>query len=142
MGLSPAQRVPLLMEGPHASQMLQDASALQALARLEAVQLVEQLPTDRLAPTKWIDGIGLMLDLEIDAKAERLRLSKEIERIDQELSKCKAKLANPAFSERAPKAVVDQERDRLIKFEQSRLALAAQLDRVKGRNDPLEACVS
>jgi valyl-tRNA synthetase len=130
MSLSPAQRVPLLIEGVQAAAILDDARALQSLARLQEVQVVEQLPSDRLAPVQWLDGLRLMLDVEIDRSAELLRLSKEIERIDLEIAKCKAKLANPSFADRAPKVVVEQERERMLRFETSRAALSDQYERI------------
>jgi valyl-tRNA synthetase len=130
MSLSPAQRVPLLIEGVQAAAILDDARALQSLARLQEVQVVEQLPSDRLAPVQWLDGLRLMLDVEIDRSAELLRLSKEIERIDLEIAKAKGKLANPSFADRAPKVVVEQERERMLRFETSRAALSDQYERI------------
>ncbi|NCY06835.1 MAG: valine--tRNA ligase, partial [Betaproteobacteria bacterium] len=126
MGLSPAQRVPLMLEGEQAHDILIDARALQAMARLAAVQVVDSLPSDRLAPVQWLNGMRLMLDVAIDRDAELLRLSKEVERLDLEILKCKAKLDNPSFAERAPSAVVEQEQERLLRFEQRREALATQ----------------
>lgn len=133
MGLSPAQRVPLMLEGAKARLILTDTKALQAMARLAEVHVVDGLPSDRLAPVQWLNGMRLMLDVEIDAGAELLRLSKEVERIEQEIVKCKAKLENPSFAQRAPQAVVDQERDRLLQFEQRRVALSAQYAHIKAK---------
>jgi valyl-tRNA synthetase len=115
-----------MLEGEQAQEVLIDARALKAMARLEEVQVVERLPSDRLAPVQWLNGMRLMLDVAIDPAAELLRLSKEVERLDLEILKCRAKLDNPSFAERAPKAVVEQERERLLRFEQSRDAFAAQ----------------
>jgi len=52
----------------------------------------------------------------IDVDAERERLSKEKLRLEQEISKCRAKLDNPQFIARAPAAVVEQETARLAEF--------------------------
>ena len=71
-----------------------------------------------------------MLDVEIDRSAELLRLSKEIERIDLEIAKCRTKLANPSFADRAPKTVVEQEHERMLRFEKSRAALSDQYERI------------
>jgi valyl-tRNA synthetase len=49
----------------------------------------------------------------IDVAAERVRLTKEIERIQLEVKKCQGKLGNASFVERAPPEVVEQEQARL-----------------------------
>ena len=49
----------------------------------------------------------------IDVAAERIRLTKEIERIQGEVKKCQGKLSNASFVDRAPPEVVAQETARL-----------------------------
>ncbi len=49
----------------------------------------------------------------IDKEAELERLSKEIVRLEGEMQRAEAKLANPNFVERAPTQVVAKERQRL-----------------------------
>jgi valyl-tRNA synthetase len=50
----------------------------------------------------------------IDVAAERIRLTKEIERIQGEVKKSEGKLGNASFIERAPPEVVEQEQARLV----------------------------
>jgi valyl-tRNA synthetase len=57
-----------------------------------------------------------MLKIEIDVMAERERLDREISRLQSESDKARAKLDNASFVQRAPAAVVEQERERLAGF--------------------------
>ena len=52
----------------------------------------------------------------IDVAAERLRLTKEIEKIQGEVKKSEGKLGNASFVERAPPEVVEQEQARLVEW--------------------------
>ncbi len=49
----------------------------------------------------------------IDKEAELKRLDKEIERLSGDVTRTEGKLANPAFVDKAPAAVVDKERVKL-----------------------------
>jgi len=57
-----------------------------------------------------------MLKIEIDVAAERERLDKEIARLQGEIAKAQSKLSNASFVDRAPAAVVEQERKRMEEF--------------------------
>ncbi len=68
--------------------------------------------------------------VEIDVVAETARLRKEIARVDGERRKCEAKLSNASFVDRAPAAVVEQERQRLADFASLLARLNGQLERL------------
>jgi valyl-tRNA synthetase len=70
-----------------------------------------------------------MLKIEIDLAAEKERLAKEIARVEGEIAKAEKKLATASFVERAPAAVVAQERTRLAEFTALRDKLKSQLAR-------------
>ncbi len=124
MNLSPAQRVPLLVAGD-ASTLHAAAPYLQALGKLSEVSVLDDLP-DTDAAVAIVGDFKLMLKVEIDVAAERERLDKEITRLSGEITKAQTKLANASFVERAPAAVVEQERKRLDEFGTLLMQLHAQ----------------
>jgi len=114
MNLSPAARVPLIARGPQA-MLNEHAGYLAALAKLSGVEVVETLPDDG-SPVQVVGDTHLMLKVEIDVAAERLRLDKEIARLEGEIAKAQSKLSNESFVARAPAAVVEQEKLRVEQF--------------------------
>ncbi len=133
MQLSPALRVPLVMQAPSADgqALLQSfAPYLQALAKLSEVQVVNALP-ESPAPVSVVGEARLMLKVEIDVAAERERLSKEIARLEGEIARAKVKLGNESFVARAPAQVVAQEKERVETFEGILQKLGEQFDKLQ-----------
>lgn len=129
MQLSPAARVPLVLEGKDAAQRecLQSyVPYLQGLAKLSEISVVEALP-ESPAPVAIVGQTRLMLVVEMDVAAERERLSKEVGKIEAEIAKVHGKLGNESFVARAPEAVVKQERERLSNFSATLEKLREQL---------------
>jgi valyl-tRNA synthetase len=133
MNLSPAVKVPMLATGD-AARLATFAPYVQALARLSEVQIIADEATldsqAHGAPVAIVGANKLVLKVEIDVAAERERLSKEVDRLTQEVSKCSAKLGNESFVAKAPAAVVEQERKRLAEYETTIAKLQAQLLRL------------
>jgi valyl-tRNA synthetase len=124
MNLSPAQRIPLVIEG-EAAVILALAPYIIALGKLIEVHAVDKLP-EADAPVALVGSMRMMLVVEIDKDAERVRLAKEIARIQGEVKKAESKLANPSFVDKAPAAVVQQEQARLADFATMLQKLEAQ----------------
>jgi valyl-tRNA synthetase len=118
MQLAPSLRVPLIVEPGNAADkaaMEGYAPYVQSLAKLAEVQIVDALP-DSPAAVAIVGTTKLMLKVEIDVKAERERLSKEITRLQGEIAKANGKLSNESFVARAPAEVVAQEKERVANF--------------------------
>ena len=106
-GLKPRQRVPARLSGAPASV----EPSVRALLSLDD-------PADAFTATASLTtagGVRVDLDLSeaIDVPAERARLTKDRTAATKEVDVNTAKLANPAFTDKAPDAVVAKVRDRV-----------------------------
>jgi len=129
MQLSPAERVPLVAQGNRA-QLTAQAPYLAFLAKLSDVSVVDTLPEDSDAPVQVVGDTRLMLEVEIDVEAECVRLDKEISRLQAEIAKAQGKLSNQGFIDKAPPAVVTQEKARLAQFSDTLAKVQSQRERL------------
>ncbi len=138
MGISPAQKVPLTASGDAAAcaEIMGYAPYLKALAKLSEVEIVDANAFDTVVdqgntPVAVTGATRLTLKVEIDLAAERERLSKEITRLEGEVAKAQAKLANQSFIARAPAHIVEQEKKRLADFATTLEKLRPQFARLE-----------
>jgi valyl-tRNA synthetase len=132
MKISPAERVPLFAQFANAADeatLKEFAPYVATLAKLSEVKTVAALP-EADAPVQVVGDFRLMLEIKVDPEQERARLDKEIARLEAEITKANAKLNNPAFADKAPPAVVAQERERVAGF-------AAALEKNRARRKGL-----
>jgi valyl-tRNA synthetase len=132
MNLSPAERVPLLTTGDE-HFMAQAAPIIKALGKLSEVKHLDEAAFAQATQTAAVAVYGearLALHVTIDIEAEKTRLSKEIARLEGEITKAQAKLGNESFVARAPAAVVAQEQQRMADFSADVQRLKAQFDRL------------
>ncbi|WP_090128519.1 valine--tRNA ligase [Limnohabitans sp. Rim11] len=135
MSVSPATKLPLYVLGD-AEFMKSAGPVLQALAKLSEVKVFDNeadwTKAAAAAPVAVVGEARLCLFMEVDVAAEKIRLSKEVARLEGEIRKANGKLSNEAFVAKAPPAVIEQERKRVADFE-------ATLSKVKTQLAQLEA---
>ncbi len=125
MGVAPAARVPMyLADCP--GYMAAHAEAIKAIARISELHVAEELPA-RDAPVTVTPAGRVMLHVEIDRAAEKARLEKLAARLEAEIANAKGKLSNPTFVDKAPAAVVEQEKKRLADKESELAQIRAQI---------------
>ena len=134
MKVSPATRLPLLVVGD--SDFINAvAPVLKSLAKLSEVRVfaleAEWVTAAEAAPVAVVGEARVCLYMEVDAAAERARLTKEAARLEGELVKVQAKLANETFVAKVPPAVLEQERKRLKEFTATLQKIREQLVRLK-----------
>jgi len=117
---------------PRTSEPNVSTAIVISLAGLGGGQLVSTLPESN-SPTFALGSGRGMLQVTTDPVVERERLTKEAARLEGEIIKARAKLANASFVERAPASVVAQERERLAAFEATLAKLKAQIEKLSGK---------
>ena len=98
-----------------------------ALTRASEISITESSPAG--TPSMLTDLGVLYLPLEglVDPEAERKRISSEIIKVEAELTKVNAKLADSSFVEKVPAAVLEDHRQRQSKWSEKLDTLRASL---------------
>jgi valyl-tRNA synthetase len=96
------------------------APVLQALAKLSEVKVFDDeaawSAAAQAAPVAVIGELRVCLFIEVDVAAEKIRLGKEVDRLQNEITKAGAKLSNEAFVAKAPPAVIEEAKKRVAEF--------------------------
>jgi valyl-tRNA synthetase len=108
------------------------AQLLSSLAKLESIQ---QLSVNDDAPesaTALVGEMKVLIPLAglIDKDQEIARLNKEIEKLEKQKIQFSAKLNNKKFTNGAPKAVVNKEKEKLTSVESAIIDLSSQLKKI------------
>jgi valyl-tRNA synthetase len=104
---------------------------LKRMARLEAIDLTDDIPKGALQTV--LDEAIIILPIAdiIDLDAERARLKKQIEKLDQDINKIIQKLDNKKFIDNAPEEVVAEQKSRKQEAETAREKLQAALQQLE-----------
>jgi len=136
MNIKPGKRIPVMLQNGSA----QDKTRLNAhqlyIETLGKSESITWLNADESAPesaTALVGEMKVLIPLAdlIDKDAEIARLSKDIDKMQQEHNRLQAKLSNKQFVDRAPEAVVQKERDRLAEISSALENLQVQLKKIQ-----------
>ena len=126
-------RIDLVVVSPSAGVMDwidQHREALVRLARLNDVRAADAAPSQSLQVVADDITVALPMAGVVDLAEERARLDRELAKVGDEIAKIDKKLGNPAFVDRAPVEVVDEQRERRASHEETRSRLLAARSRL------------
>ncbi len=132
MNIAPGRALPLLFSNGSAEDQRRLQQNRELLAKLAKLESIEWLEAGQQAPQSATQLVGAMEVLVpmaglIDKDAESTRLHKEIDKLNKDLQRIRAKLDNPSFVAKAPAAVVDKEKAKLESQQQAVAKLQQQL---------------
>ncbi len=134
MNIPAGAKLTLYLKGADAAsaEHLQSfASIICSLARLEKAEIYTGEITSDMAQGVFREAV-LLLPLKgvVDFAAERERLNKELENLNKNLEGYARKLGNPSFVERAPAAVVEEEKRRQTEALENKAKVEEALQRI------------
>jgi valyl-tRNA synthetase len=128
-------KVPLLIKGASQTNLTRLENHMDLIvrqARLEVAKQAGEIPEG--AVQTLLDEATLILPLAdiMDLDKERARLAKEIAKVDGDIGKIDAKLANEKFLSRAPAHVIEEQKTRKSAAQTARTQLVDALTRLQG----------
>ena len=137
MNIPPGKELSVLLRNGDKNDQSRLATNSQYLKKLAKIAQIEWLSEDDdvpLATTALAGELEILVPMAglIDKDIEIARLSREIGRVESDLTRLQGKLGNAAFVDKAPAAVVAKEQDKMQTQMQALEALRGQLDRIRG----------
>ncbi len=132
MDISPAKRIPVLLQDATADDTRLLAVHDRYLRELARLSSIDPLPAGREPPpsaTALVGSLKLLVPIAglIDVAAERARLTKTRDKAVADLARVEQKLATETFTQNAPEAVVAKERNRQETLRRDLAKLETQL---------------
>ena len=109
---------------------------LKNIANITEVTFAEdkaQVPEEVMSAV--IDGAEIFVPLDdlVDYKAEMDRLTKEKKKLESEVERVVKKLSNQGFVSKAPEKVINEEREKQVKYEEMLAKVTARLELVSAK---------
>lgn len=136
MNISPGKLLDVLLtkgRPEDAERLESNRHFLSKLAKLESVTWLENPNDAPLSATQLVGDMEVLVPMAdlIDKDAELARLNKEIEKQDKLIGGIERKLGNDGFIAKAPVAVVEKERSKLVEFQATKLLLEEQRAKIE-----------
>ena len=131
----PSREVTVIFRGPREElEFLREQHPyVRTLARVAEAEYRSSGEAPKGAATAIVGAVEIYLPLEdlVNLNEERVRLAKEVGKIEDELARVQKKLANADFLAKAKNEVVEKEREKAGQFEEKIRALRSSLNRIE-----------
>jgi valyl-tRNA synthetase len=136
LDLSPTRRLPVLLQHPSARDLARIEAHRTLLSSMAGLDTLRVLAAGEAAPpasAAFVGDMEILVPLAglIDPASELHRLAKRLQKTEEEIGRCHAKLGKDSFVRNAPPDVVVQERQRLEDFDRTRAGLTRQIEQVR-----------
>mgnify|MGYP000927031604 CR=1 FL=1 len=120
--IAPSKGLDLLFRNIPADEqkiLEKQTALLQAMAKLDNVSVLKEGEQAPLAVAKLVGNTEILVPMAgfINKEAELARLTKEIEKYQNEVKRIESKLSNEAFVAKAPEAVTAKEREKMTEYQ-------------------------
>ncbi|MBR1984098.1 MAG: valine--tRNA ligase [Clostridia bacterium] len=133
-GAAPSKKVKLYVVSDNPRHIKNGTVYIEKLAGVAGIEFIESksILTEKTV-SQIVSGIELYIPLGelVDLSKELERLKKELTTIESEIKRASGKLANKGFLDKAPKALVDAERNKLDDFIDVRKKLMTQISELE-----------
>ena len=140
MNIKPSKKIPVTLENTSEAdrkRVTEHSDYLTTLAKLETISVLEAGQVAPESATALVGNMKVLVPLAglIDKDAEIKRLEKEIQKLEKELVSVQGQLKNENFVNRAPEAIVQQEKNRALEIESSLTSLKEQYTGIEAMTD-------
>ena len=136
MDIKPSKLLPVLLQnGSDSDKALFETheNYLKKLAKLESITWLNNGDDAPESATALMGEMKLLIPMAglIDKDAELKRLDKETEKLIKPIKALEGKLSNPGFTDKAPEAVVQKEKDKLVEMKSALANLEEQKTKIE-----------
>lgn len=106
---------------------------LMKLAKLEKLTWLNEEDEEPMSVTQLVGDMEILIPMAgfIDKDAEVERLVKSVEKLEKEIERVNNKLGNPGFTDKAPAAVIEKEKEKAAGFTRDIAKLKEQIEKIK-----------
>lgn len=106
---------------------------LKKLAQLENLTWLNEGDEEPMSVTQLVGDMEVLIPMAgfIDKDKEIERLTKSVEKLNKEIERVNNKLGNPGFTDKAPPAVIDKEKEKAAGFARDITKLKDQIEKIK-----------